>query len=1602
MKPNEYKKLQQTITTELGKIDEQQNPGEVPRLVISAASNLNYDNNTDSKSVESRKEIRTILIEKLTSVQLTDNKQAQIRMSALIEVSQEAQEFSSASQSKAADLMISAGSLLQKGSENLGPVEVEENARTVFTAASNLLDASNVTSRPFIEEVLKKSLPTKAPPSRDWAVRKKYLENEEDAHTSGEAADKAVFFAIDLVSEAILSKRIADEGEVKVNTSAFNMKLQRTSIDANMSINVTDDSDEVLVKLPKVPESSLKDSKVVDIQFTSMTNPFLSDPHSSPFINPKIQGFSLKQESKDITLENLEEDLEMLIPVNLVSSRFKANFTSGVIKTHRYQIIQDMPYEPMILQVKAEDGSTLKVSVSLEYEESNKLYNLNGDSKTPFRKNDDDHSFIAEHLPEKPLYVDVMVARPEDSSLNMTVNYTVSVYFAKCMYWDRLSFEWRDRGCKVGYKTSRKFTHCLCNHATFFGSLNVEPNPISTPTFEKLKDGYAMLIFVSVIFLLYFVGLIWARRKDRADVVKVGVCPLPDNDPSDPYRYEVTLWTSMRRNAGTKSKVSMIVYGDEHDSEARSLEDPDRQPFRRGSQDTFLMTTPFELGTVQFIRIWHDNAGGSWFLSRVMVIDLQTDERSYFICNRWLAVDEDDGQVERIVPLASQQELTEFGHLFVARTRRNLSDSHLWFSVLARPANSRFTRVQRLSCCLCLLLMSMMASGMYYGRPSNGVEVEVPGMLVFSWQEVLIGVISSLIVFPINLFVVQIFRNVRPKPKVKPKRTQEPAKLGLSREQLDTYNQLKELSDESTKGSNNSLDLSRDKNNMTRLSINDVHPDVDRASFTQSPLLFDRRPSTTYDNVPKSRFRRALLCCKKKISLPYYFLYVAWALVFIFSVGSAVMVVFYGMQFQNKKSLQWLVSSSVSFVQDVVITQPLKVLGLAVFFALVVKKPDQGEFQITEEAKQLAEDEDFLLQSSSNQGQERNKKIKLLPPDQARLIAMRTARMKERKMYSVIREVITYYIFLTLLLTIAYTHRSPVGYIQTRNMINTMAGNFSKICSVKEFWNWTHSELIPGLFPAKRYNDDPIPPDGFMADGSSQMVGGARMRLIRIKRESCQVPSEVYGITRECYGEYFIGKDDKHDYNVGWQNVTEYHKRIRWDDMMWRYQNASVLDGYPVWARLNTYSGGGYIIVLEPSMKNVERVKELEKNMWIERHTRAIVTEFTIYNAQTNLFSVVTLVAEFPATGSVIPHSSVQTIRLYNYTNSLMFFVFTIDILYVLFILFFTYREIKNIYKTGIRAYIKEFWNCVECGIIAFTYAAIALYVYRFLTYRNVLDQVKKTPFTFKSFQFAAYWDDTYTFCLAVIVMLANIKLNKLLRFNKRFSLLSSTLKYAYYPLLMFSIVWGIVFIAFTFVAALVFGPSLWSYRNIMASLTSLLSLMLGRTTFFDLRDTNRILGPIFFFCFMFMMSFVLINMFVSIVIDAFWVVKHDNDKQSNEYEIVDFIIERFKLWSGIGGTRKPHPKKRVLWETAASRIKAINAFQDNSRGTTIAGLRRDGVSELETRLEKLIDRTDVLYDEIFPEKKRGNIVKKIPGRITEEDVLEGYLGAGKGLKLGF
>ena len=67
----------------------------------------------------------------------------------------------------------------------------------------------------------------------------------------------------------------------------------------------------------------------------------------------------------------------------------------------------------------------------------------------------------------------------------------------------------------------------------------------------------------------------------------------------------------------------------------------------------------------------------------------------------------------------------------------------------------------------------------------------------------------------------------------------------------------------------------------------------------------------------------------------------AYAVVALASLVSATFTVFYGLTFGASKSQKWIMTMMISFWQDVLISQPLKVFAAATFFALVIKNPDK-------------------------------------------------------------------------------------------------------------------------------------------------------------------------------------------------------------------------------------------------------------------------------------------------------------------------------------------------------------------------------------------------------------------------------------------------------------------------------------------------------------------------------------------------------------------------------------------------------------------------------------------------------------------------------------
>ena len=50
-----------------------------------------------------------------------------------------------------------------------------------------------------------------------------------------------------------------------------------------------------------------------------------------------------------------------------------------------------------------------------------------------------------------------------------------------------------------------------------------------------------------------------------------------------------------------------------------------------------------------------------------------------------MAVEEDDGMVERILPVAGTGDLTQFKQMFNKSVRKKMTNDHLWVSVFPSP-----------------------------------------------------------------------------------------------------------------------------------------------------------------------------------------------------------------------------------------------------------------------------------------------------------------------------------------------------------------------------------------------------------------------------------------------------------------------------------------------------------------------------------------------------------------------------------------------------------------------------------------------------------------------------------------------------------------------------------------------------------------------------------------------------------------------------------------------------------------------------------------------------------------------------------------------------
>ncbi|GMR48329.1 hypothetical protein PMAYCL1PPCAC_18524, partial [Pristionchus mayeri] len=537
---------------------------------------------------------------------------------------------------------------------------------------------------------------------------------------------------------------------------------------------------------------------------------------------------------------------------------------------------------------------------------------------------------------------------------------------------------------------------------------------------------------------------------------------------------------------------------------------------------------------------------------------------------------------------------------------------------------------------------------------------------------------------------------------------------------------------------------------------------------------------------------------------------------------------------------------------------------------------------------------------------------------------------KKKSLLTSLRELTVHFLFLTIVCIISFSACSSSTYYFT-TVINNLftqtnapsGNNFAAINGMDDIWEYMNNQLMAGLYwDSITSNDTNLllgrneSDEEAMIFYENRLLGRPRIRMLKVKNDSCDVVDSFAREIKACYSNYDKGREDKADFTPeGYADLSAF-----------KYTTADELENRDLWGAISTYGGGGFVQYLSENDKNqsMSDIAFLKANRWIDRGTRLIVIDFSVYNGNLNLFCIIKLIFELPATGGVIPMSQFTTLRLIRYVTTFDIVVLVCEGIFIAFTVIFIFEEMYDIYKTRL-SYFKEFWNVVDIVVIGLSIACIILSFIRTNIAHSRINKLIEGNLTSSPMDDVVSAENNYTNIAAIILFFAWIKVFKYISFNKTMSQLSATLSRSAKDIGGFAVMFFVFFFAYAQFGYLVFGTQIKDYSTFYDAVFALLRTILGDFDFHALERANRVLGPLFFITYVFFVFFVLLNMFLAIINDTYVEVKAELARQPDDFQVASFLSRTwYRFLRAIHLTKEiPSLQSQIdfdAWKTALRR----------------------------------------------------------------------------------
>ncbi|XP_022798740.1 uncharacterized protein LOC111336840 isoform X1 [Stylophora pistillata] len=626
-------------------------------------------------------------------------------------------------------------------------------------------------------------------------------------------------------------------------------------------------------------------------------------------------------------------------------------------------------------------------------------------------------------------------------------------------------------------------------------------------------------------------------------------------------------------------------------------------------------------------------------------------------------------------------------------------------------------------------------------------------------------------------------------------------------------------------------------------------------------LLF--RKSQLRRNIQGNRYH--LVTSKRKVwcLLPHFFVYIAWFLCIGTAITSALFTMFYSFMWGGEKSSRWLTSVLLSFTGEVLVFQPVKIIIASVVLAL---RHGRGK-----------------KSTNKSNPTDASEIVDLSSMDVERV---RKYRKNKRRMYAFTKELVFSVTFFVLLLIVCYGDKSRQRY-HLRGAIENEALYFDnigryKVTNVAQFWGWLEDVFVPAIFSDGSYRDQEEKGLDYTSSDRSTVVGMPRLRQLRVTKDSCVFHQIFKSMFISCYGPFSKNEEEKRTW-IGKNSSSVLCPEN------WEYNGDG---GFDTWGRFAVYSGGGYIANLGYNKVNAKRIiKDLKEKYWIDRQTRAVLVEFSLYNPPSNLLAVMTYFFEVLPSGfagifksyGILPLSATNPQAHETY----LLFAFLFGILLVFF---FIFETIKLCRQSSL--YFKSGWNWLNILQILTALSALFLKWMKIKAATKTFFKLKENPFVPISFHDVLLWSDLENLVICIASVTGTLRLLKCFHFMPQIIVFSWTLRRSFSSVSSFFLIFVVVAIGHSFLGVIAFGTNMYMFSSFIEAISSQFLMLLGKNIpANELITTNPILGRFFFFTFVASTTIVIVNTFIATINEHY--ATSNSDKGVEDLELAEFITDR-------------------------------------------------------------------------------------------------------------